>query len=68
MGDENNDAEGKQPAPLQGREQTENQAGRYECCFAAGRENEKTQSLFFDKTFSGLIFLGPFLFLSKNHN
>lgn len=53
MGDENNDAEGKQPAPLQGREQTENQVGRYECCCAAGRENEKTQSLFFDKTFLG---------------
>lgn len=41
VGDENNDAEGKQPAPLQGREQTENQASRYGCYCVAGRKNEK---------------------------
>lgn len=59
--DENNDAEGKQPAPLQGREQTENQMGRYDCCCVAGSENEKTQSLFSDKTFFGLNFPRPLL-------
>lgn len=61
MRDENNDAEGKQPAPLQGREQTENQMGRYDCCCVAGSENEKTQSLFSDKTFFGLNFPRPLL-------
>lgn len=52
--------------PCRGGEQTENQGGRYGCCCVAERENEKTQSLFFDKTFFGLIFLGPFLFLFRN--
>lgn len=66
VGDENNGAEGKQPAPLPGGEQTENQVGRYGWCCVAGRENEKTQSQFFDKTFFGLVLLGPFLLLLRN--
>lgn len=52
MRDENNDAEGKEPAPLQGREQTENQVGRYGCYCVAGRENEKTVC-FLTKPFLG---------------
>lgn len=61
VGDENNDAEGKQPAPLQGREQTENQMGRYGCCYVTGRGNEKTQSLFFWQNCFWAYFLGPLL-------
>lgn len=66
MEDKNNGAEGKQPAPLRGGEQTENQVGRYRCCCTTRGENEKTQSLFFDKTFFGLVLLGPFLLLLRN--
>lgn len=51
MGVANNDAEGKQPAPPAGGEQTENTVGRCGCCCDGREGNEKKQSLLFERKF-----------------